>query len=81
MTNLEKHALKTVAKEIRRLASLERAGFCSNKEKNEEIKRQIKPYMQWFESAANDIERIVELTEKSGPCKKYELEEIIRLNL
>lgn len=81
MTNTEKLALTTCAKRIKSLASLERASFNSDKEKDEQIKKAIKPYMMWFESVAMDIERIVELTEKKGVFKKEELEEIIRLNL
>ena len=81
MTNTEKIALKTCAKRIEQLASLENASFHINYDKNEKIKRIIKPYMMWFESVARDIEKIVELSEEKGTFKQEELEEIIRLNL
>lgn len=81
MTNLEKETLETLAKRIHSLASLENASFNANKEKDEYIKRIIRPYMMWFESVAFDIEKVVELTEEKGFIKKEQLEEIIRLNL
>ena len=81
MTNLEKEALLSCAKRINKLASLENAGFHMDKEKDEMIKRAVKPYMMWFESVAMDLEKIVELSEEKGFIKKEELEEIIRMNL
>ena len=81
MTNLEKQALLSCVKRLNSLASLERANFNSNKEKDEQIKKVIKPYMMWFECVAMNIEKIVELTDEKGFLKKNELEEIIRLNL
>lgn len=82
MTNLEKEVLQTLSNRIKQLASLERANFHMNSEKDEEIKRAIKPYMMWFESVAYDIEKVVELADnKQDFIKKEELEEIIRLNL
>ena len=81
MTNLEKEALLSCAKQLNKLASLENASFHIDKEKDEYIKRTIKPYMMWFESVAFDIEKIVELTEEKGFIKKEQLDEIIRHNL
>lgn len=81
MTNLEKEALQSCADRIRVLASLERASFNGNEEKDKEIKKAIKLYMTWFEIVANDLEKIIELSEEKGIFKKHELEEIIRLNL
>lgn len=81
MTKTEKLALQTLAKRIHSLASLENASFHIDKEQDEYIKRNIKPYMMWFESVAFDIEKVVELSEEHGLYKKNELEEIIRLNL
>ena len=82
MTNLEKQALLTCVERLNKLASLENAGFHMDKEKDEYIKRAIKPYMMWFESVAMNIEKIVELSDnKQDFIKKEQLEEIIRLNL
>ena len=82
MTNTEKIAITTLAKRIETLASLENASFHIDKEKDEQIKRAIKPYMMWFESVAFDLEKIVELSgQKNDFIKKEQLEEIIRLNL
>lgn len=82
MTNTEKLALKTLAERIHKLASLENASFHMDKEKDEQVKKTISPYMMWFESVAFDIEKIVELSgQKNDFIKKEELEEIIRLNL
>ena len=81
MTNLEKEALKSCADRIKVLASLERAKFGGNDEKDAEIKKAIKPYMMWFESVAYDLEKIIELADDKGEIKKLELNEIIRLNL
>lgn len=81
MTNLEKEALLSCAKRLNKLASLENAGFHMNKEKDEEIKKAIEPYMMWFESVAMDIEKIVELTEEKGFIKKEQLDEIIKFNM
>lgn len=82
MTNLEKEALKTLAERIHKLASLENASFNINKEKDEQIKKAISPYMMWFESVAFDLEKIIELADdKQDFIKKEQLEEIIRLNL
>ncbi len=81
MTNLEKEALLSCAKQLSKLASLENASFHINKEKDEYIKRAIKPYMMWFEMVAFDIEKIVELTEEKGFIKKEQLDEIIKHNI
>lgn len=82
MTNLEKETLQTLADRINQLASLERASFNINKEKDEEIKKTIKPYMMWFECVANDLEKVISLAnDKQDFIKKEQLNEIIRLNL
>lgn len=81
MTNLEKEALKSCADRIKLLASLERAKFNGNDEKDAEIKKAIKPYMMWFESVSYSLEKIIELADDKGEIKKLELNEIIRLNL
>jgi hypothetical protein len=81
MTNTEKSALLSCAKRLEKLASLENACFNSNKEEDKRIKKAIEPYMMWFEGLAGEIEEIVELSEKTGICKKHRLEEIIRYNL
>lgn len=82
MTKLEKEVLQTLSNRIKQLASLERASFNMDKEKDEEIKRSIKPYMMWFESVAFDLEKVIELADdKQDFIKKEQLEEIIRLNI
>lgn len=82
MTNLEKETLQVLANRIKSLASLENANFSMDKEKDEQIKKAIKPYMMWFESIAYDIEKVVKLADdKQDFIKKEQLEEIIRLNL
>lgn len=82
MTNLEKSTLQTLSNRLKNLASLENASFNMNKEKDEEIKKAIKPYMMWFESVAYDLEKIIELADdKQDFIKKEQLEEIIRLNI
>ena len=82
MTKLEKETLKILANRIKSLSSLENANFNINKEKDEEIKKAITPYMMWFESVAYDIEKIIELADdKQDFIKKEQLEEIIKLNL
>ena len=82
MTKLEKEALLTLANRIKSLASLERASFHADEEKDEQIKKAISPYMMWFEGVAYDIEKVVKLADdKQDFIKKEELEEIIRLNL
>ena len=82
MTNLEKATLQTLADRIKSLASLENASFHADKEKDKQIKREITPYMMWFESVAFDIEKVIELADdKQDFIKKEQLEEIIRLNL
>lgn len=82
MTNLEKEVLQTLSNRLKQLASLERASFHMDNEKDEEIKKSIKSYMMWFESVAYDLEKVVELADdKNDFIKKEQLEEIIRLNL
>lgn len=82
MAKLEKEALQILANRINNLASLKNANFHIYEEKDEEIKRAIKPYMMWFECVANDLEKIVKLADdRNDFIKKEELEEIIRLNL
>lgn len=81
MTKQEKHALEVLSKRLKKLASLENASFCFNKEEDEKIKKTIRPYMQWFEGVAYDIDSVLEMLDKPNYMKKYELDEIIRLNL
>ena len=82
MTNLEKEALNVLAKRINELTRLDNASFNMNKDKDEEVKRAIRPYMQWFMGVASDIEKVVELADdKQDFIKRKQLEEIIRLNL
>lgn len=82
MIKLEKEVLQTLSNRLQKLASLENASFNMDKEKDEQIKKAIKPYMMWFESVAFDLEKVVELADdKNDFIKKEQLEEIIRLNL
>ena len=81
MTKLEQQTLKVLANSLKQLASLERANFSMNEEKDKEIKKAIKSYMTWFEGIAYDLEKVVELSEDKGFIKKDELENIIRRSL
>ena len=82
MTKLEKEALLSCASRLSNLASLENASFHIDEEKDEYIKRMIRPYMMWFESVAYDLEKIVEISNnKNDFIKKQQLEEIVRFNL
>lgn len=82
MTKLEKEVLQTLSNRIKQLASLERASFHMDNEKDKEIKKAVTPYMMWFESVAYDLEKVIELADnKNDFIKKEQLEEIIRLNL
>ena len=81
MTKLEKTALMTLAENIKKFASLENAKFSNDEKEDAEIKEKIKLYMTWFEGISNDIEKVVNISDESGYTKRYQLEEIIRLNL
>ena len=56
MTKNERAAIQAAAKQIRELASLERAGFSMNAEKDKAIKDGVRPYMMWFEIVAMHLE-------------------------
>lgn len=81
MTKLEKTALVTLAENLKKFASLENAKFSNDEKEDVEIKEKIKLYMTWFEGISNDIEKVVNISDESGYTKRYQLEEIIRLNL
>lgn len=82
MTKLEKEVLQTLSNRLKQLASLERASFHMNNDKDEEVKKAVTPYMMWFESVAYDLEKVIELADdKQDFIKKEQLEEIVRLNL
>lgn len=81
MTKLEKNVLMTLAENIKKFASLENAKFSNDEKEDAEIKEKIKLYMTWFEGISNDIEKVVNISDESGYTKRYQLEEIIRLNL
>lgn len=79
MTKQEKVILQNYANRINQLASLERACFTANKEKDKEVKNTIKPYMTWFEIVAMDIQELIDLQdEKDSYHKKYKMEELER---
>ena len=81
MTNMEKIALLSCAERLERLASLENACFCFDKDKDAEIKQTIKCWLQWFDCVADNIRTIVNLDEeKDRYWKKHQLEEIVRYN-
>ena len=71
MTNKERAAIMAAAKRIRELASLERACFGMNAEKDKAIKDGVRPYMMWFEIAAMQLEDLAEAE------NKYQLENAI----
>jgi hypothetical protein len=59
-TQKEIMQLRKAVERIRELASLERASFSINKEKDEEIKKDIRPYMMWFDSIAFGLEKVLD---------------------
>lgn len=80
MTNLEIIAIKSVASRINSLAHLENTCFDPfNKEHDEQIKKDIRVWLQWFSNCAEFLEDIVNLSEnEKGYYKKLKLEEIIK---
>lgn len=79
MTKQEKAILQNYANRINQLASLERAKFSCNEEKDNEVKKTIKPYMMWFEIVAMNIQEMIDLQdEKDSYHKKYKMEELER---
>lgn len=79
MNKQEKVIIQNCIKRINQLASLERAGFDTDKEKDEYIKKKIKPYMMWFEIVAMNIQELIDLQdEKDSYHKKYKMEELER---
>ena len=78
MNKQEKVIVQNCAKRINQLASLERAGFDTDKEKDEYIKKKIKPYMMWFEIVADELQELIDLQEKKDSYyKKDKLEELV----
>lgn len=71
MTKSERAAIQAAAKRIQELASLERAGFSMNAEKDKAIKDGVRPYMMWFEIVAMQLEALAEAE------NKYQLENAI----
>jgi hypothetical protein len=59
LTNMEIFQIKESAEEIKRLCKLETASFSPDKEKDEEIKNAIKPWLMWFEIEAQKINSII----------------------
>lgn len=51
--------LEMAVDRIRELASLEKAFFSINPEKDIAVKKEIRPYMMWFELVATGIEEIL----------------------
>ncbi|MEA4941895.1 MAG: hypothetical protein VB094_05050 [Oscillibacter sp.] len=64
MTSKEKDALKQVSAYIKRLAGMEKASFSMSEEKDKSIKSEVRPYMMWFECAANHIDSLAEAQDK-----------------
>jgi hypothetical protein len=59
---LTKEDLRVIRNElgrIKELASLENAMFCFDKEEDENVKKQIRPYMMWFDIAVDKMEEIL----------------------
>ena len=71
MTKNERAAIQAAAKRIQELASLERAGFGMNAEKDKAIKDSVRPYMMWFEIVAMQLEDL------AAAENKYQLENAI----
>ena len=71
MTNKERAAIQAAAKQIRELASLERASFGMTEEKDTAIKNGVRPYMMWFEIVAMQLEDL------AAAENKYQLENAI----
>ena len=59
LTNEDLTKLRMACERIRGLASLGNASFSSNKEKDESIKNDIMPYMQWFNAISYSIEDVL----------------------
>lgn len=79
MNKQEKAIIQNYIKRINQLASLERASFDIDKEKDEYIKKKIKPYMMWFEIVAMNMQELIDLQdEKDSYHKKYKMEELER---
>ena len=77
MTNKEKISLNALADRIDELASLENCSSLVFENKD-----RLRLYMKWFSICANDIRRVVELSDEKNRCIKDEgLSQIIRLNL
>ena len=71
MTRSERAAILAAANKIKELATMERACFGINAEKDKTIKDGVRPYMMWFEIVAMHLEDLAEAE------NKYELERAI----
>lgn len=79
MNKSEKEVITNCVKRLNYLASLDHASFNANKEKDDQIKKAIRPYMLWFEIVAMKLEELQEISEeKDGYTKKYKMEECVR---
>jgi hypothetical protein len=58
LTNKEINTLEKVAKRIKELASLEKCSL------DDKTKKEIRPYLMWFEVEAGKIENIIENQKK-----------------
>ena len=77
MNKQEKVIVQNCVKRINQLASLERASFNIDKEKDEKVKSTIRPYMTWFEIVADELQELIDLQEKKDSYfKKEKLEEL-----
>ena len=71
MTKSERAAILAAVHKIQALASLERASFGMNAEKDKTIKDGVRPYMMWFEIVAMQLEDLASAEDK------YDLERAI----
>ena len=76
MTKQEIRIIKKCADRINYLASLEHASFDINKEKDEKIKNEIRPYMLWFEIVSDTLDELLKAQDEEGYFRKLRLENL-----
>ena len=81
MTKQEIRIIKKCADRINYLASLEHARFSANKEKDEKIKNEIRPYMLWFEIVSDTLDELLKAQNEEGYFRKLRLENLDNRNL
>lgn len=76
MTKQEIRIIKKCADRIDYLASLKHACFNANKEKDEKIKNEIRPYMLWFEIVSDTLDELLKAQDEEGYFRKLRLENL-----